>query len=370
MATDENIYMKQRLDKAQNLRAQNHNPYGNGFVPSATTDDLSARYSSYDAAKLEGLTEVFSLAGRVMANRLFGKAGFLRLRDRTGELQVFCQKGSLSEEQFKFYKDLDVGDFVFVEGKLFRTKTNELTLMAQSFAYVTKSIRNLPEKWHGLSDVETRYRQRYVDLIANPEVKNTFIKRSQIITAIRQFLIERQFLEVETPMMHSIPGGASARPFVTHHNTLDMDLYLRIAPELYLKRLVVGGLERVFEINRNFRNEGISIQHNPEFTMLEFYQTYATYEDLMTLTEEMLSGLVQKLFGTHKIKYQETEIDFTPPFKRLPIATALVEIGGLEAAKVHDKNFLAEECYKRGIMERGKPGGIGLYQTLLFEHFV
>jgi len=368
--SEENIYIKQRVEKAAALREKGINPYANDVSPTNLAAALIEKYDSWDAGKLDELKEKFSIAGRIIARRSFGKAGFLKLRDRSGELQVFCQKGTLNEEEFALYKDIDVGDFVYVEGELFRTKTNQLTLKALEFRIVTKSLRNLPEKWHGLTDVETRYRQRYVDLIANPEVQKTFRIRSDVINQIRQFLIQRNYLEVETPMMHSIPGGAAARPFVTHHNALDMDLYLRVAPELYLKRLVVGGLERVFEINRNFRNEGISIQHNPEFTMLEFYQSYANYEDLMKLTEEMLGELVVKVCGSHKITYQGEEIDFTPPFKRLPIAEALTTIGKLDSKQVHDKKFLEDECHRQGIIERGKPGNVGLYQTLLFEHLV
>lgn len=368
--TEENIYIKQRADKAAALREKGINPYANDVRPQHLASDLVEKYDSWDAAKIEGLNEKFSLAGRIMAHRSFGKAGFLQVRDRSGELQVFCQKGAFPDEEFQLYKDVDVGDFIYIEGTLFRTKTNQLTIKAEKFRIVTKSLRNLPEKWHGLTDVETRYRQRYVDLIANPDVRKTFKVRSEVINQIRQFLIDRDYLEVETPMMHSIPGGAAARPFVTHHNSLDMDLYLRIAPELYLKRLVVGGLERVFEINRNFRNEGISIQHNPEFTMLEFYQGYATYEDLMKLTEDMLGELALKVCGSHKITYQGETIDFTPPFKRLPIQEALTTIGKIDAKKVSDAKALEDECHKQGIIERGKPGGLGLYQTLLFEHLV
>ncbi len=313
----ENAYIKQRLEKAESLRTRGINPYPNGLVPRNLVRDIHQNYGEWEGAKLASLNQEFSLAGRVIFSRSFGKAGFLKIRDRTGELQIFCQKTSLSESDFTLYQEIDIGDFVFVEGTLFRTKTNELTLKANRLTLAAKSLRNLPEKWHGLTDVETRYRQRYVDLIANPVVRDTFIKRSKIVQFIRQFLVDRDFLEVETPMMQTIPGGAAAKPFVTHHNKLDMDLFLRIAPELYLKRLVVGGMERVFEINRNFRNEGISIQHNPEFTMLEFYQSYSTYEDLMNLTEEMFAGLAVAVCGAEKVSYQGETIDFTPPFERI-----------------------------------------------------
>ncbi len=326
---DTNLYREQRLDKVKKMLEEGTCPYPNGIQPKHLAASLKQEFEKVSKEDLEKRTGSHSLAGRVMAIRSFGKASFVQMRDRSGNFQIFVQKDSLPEKEFELFKTLDVGDFIFIEGLLFRTKTNELTLKAQHFSLIVKSLRNLPEKWHGLSDVETRYRQRYVDLIANPEVKNTFVTRSKIIQFIREFFTQRDFLEVETPMMHPIPGGAAARPFNTHHNALNMDLFLRIAPELYLKRLVVGGLERVFEINRNFRNEGISIQHNPEFTMLEFYQAYATYEDLMKLTEELLSQLVEQVLGKTEIDYQETKISFQAPFRRCKFMDSLTEIGGL-----------------------------------------
>lgn len=366
---NDNIYVQQRLEKIDGLRQKNINPYPNGMVASALARELIKKYDSFSAEQLAPL-ESFSIAGRVMFRRSFGKAGFLKIRDRSGEIQVYCQKGEFPEGDFELYKDIDIGDIVFVEGHLFRTKTNELTLKVARFSLVTKSLQTLPEKWHGLTDVETRYRQRYVDLIANPDVREVFVKRSKIVNSIRNFLIKRDYLEVETPMMHPIPGGAAAKPFVTHHNALDMDLYLRVAPELYLKRLVVGGLERVFEINRNFRNEGISIQHNPEFTMLEFYQAYATYEDLMKLTEEMFSELALEICGAHKFAYLDSELDFSAPFCRMTMEESLVKVAKFDAEFVKDKSKMENKCHEMGILERGKPGGLGLYQTLLFEHTV
>ena len=249
---------------------------------------------------------------------------------------MYLRRDLLGEKPFALVKRLDVGDFLGVRGKLFRTKTNELTIEASFIQLLAKAYRPLPEKWHGLADVEIRYRQRYLDLIANPTVKETFYKRSEIIQGMKEFLLQRGFLEVETPMMQPIPGGATARPFKTHHNTLAMDLYLRIAPELYLKRLVIGGLERVFELNRNFRNEGVSSQHNPEFTMLEFYQSYSTYVDLMTVTEEMIGEVVLKVCGSYKITYQGTELDFTPPWPRVTLKEALIQY------EVISKNELEE----------------------------
>ncbi|EKD41994.1 MAG: hypothetical protein ACD_73C00405G0006 [uncultured bacterium] len=369
--TEENIYIKQRQDKAKQLREKGINPYPNGIKPNVGCGVLACKYHDWEAPQLEGLQETFVITGRMIAARSFGKAGFIKLRDYTGEMQVFCQKDSLPEQDFDIYKNFaEVGDFIIAEGHLFRTKTNELTLKASKIGLVTKTIRMLPEKWHGLTDVEARYRQRYVDLIANPEVKNTFIKRSKIINHIRQFLIERNFLEVETPMMHPIPGGAAAKPFETHHNTLDMDLFLRIAPELYLKRLVVGGLERVFEINRNFRNEGVSIQHNPEFTMLEFYMSYSTFEDLMNLTEEMLGSVAKAVCGSAEISYQDTKLNFNPPFKRISLKDSLAEVGDLDPALLGDENYLCEVLQKTGYPEDLKGEPLGVIQTTCFEHLV
>ncbi|MDO8462093.1 MAG: lysine--tRNA ligase [Deltaproteobacteria bacterium] len=308
---------QERLKKLDELRKEGVDPYPNGFVVPHTSAEICEKYGQLSKEELEKKTEVFTIAGRVMMIRSFGKAAFVVLQDRKGKLQTFIQQKSLTEKEYELFKKIDRGDFILVTGTLFRTKTDELTLLAQSFKLVTKSLQPLPEKWHGLTDVEIRYRQRYIDLVVNEPVREVFKKRSQIIQWVREFLTVREFLEVETPAMHSIAGGAAARPFTTHHNTLDMDLYLRIAPELYLKRLVVGGFERVFEIGRNFRNEGISTQHNPEFTMLEFYQSYATYEDLIRLTEELLASLVQKLFGKNELTYQGTVLNFKAPFERI-----------------------------------------------------
>lgn len=368
--SEENIYIKQRLEKAEKLRSQSINPYANHLKPSHLSLDLMNGYDQFTKEELEEIDEEFSIAGRVIANRSFGKAGFVRIRDRSGDIQAYVQKASLSEDVFQLYKDMDIGDFIYVKGTLFRTKTDELTLKASDFQVVTKSLQTLPEKWHGLTDVEIRYRQRYVDLIANPEVKETFVKRSQIIKSIRDFLVERDFLEVETPMMHPIPGGAAAKPFETHHNALDRDLYLRIAPELYLKRLVVGGIERVFEINRNFRNEGISIQHNPEFTMLEFYQSYATYDDLMKITEEMISETAKKVTGDFKIEYQDTVINWEAPYRRITLQDSLVEIGGLDKDAIYDLEKIKKIVEDKDIKFKGDGGGVGFYQTLLFEELV
>jgi lysyl-tRNA synthetase, class II len=311
-----------------------------------------------------------AVAGRVVMARLFGKAGFLKLRDRTGEIQIYCQKQHLSDEDFQVFKLTDIGDIVSGEGTLFITKTGELTIQVDQFTIATKSLLPLPEKWHGLSDVETRYRQRYVDLIANPEVRTTFLTRAKIIDAIRAFFQSHDFLEVETPMMHPIPGGATARPFVTHHNTLDMDLFLRVAPELYLKRLVVGGLERVFEVNRNFRNEGISTQHNPEFTMLEWYQAYAVYTDLMAFIETCIAQLCDALFASTTVTYQETALNFAAPFARYTMREAVEQLGGVPAGVLDDAAQLAAFAQEKKIHIAGKSPAPGIVLTRIFEELV
>lgn len=367
MSQTENEYIKIRRDKGAELRTEGINPFANDIRPKSTVAEIVKRYGDMDGPTLEKESEKHSVAGRIMAIRSFGKAAFLKLRDRSGELQIFIQKQDVGEELFKLFKRLDVGDFCYFEGRLFRTKTNELTLNSSDLKIVTKAYKPLPEKWHGLTDVETRYRQRYVDLIVNDAVKKTFVKRSEIIRSIRAFMTERGFLEVETPMMHPIPGGAAAKPFVTHHNKLDMDLYLRIAPELYLKRLVVGGIERVFEINRNFRNEGISIQHNPEFTMIEFYQSYATFEDLMKLTEEMLSAVAEQVLGTTKVVYQGTEIDFAPPYPKYTMKDAIAKIGKVDPVVLTSRDRALEFALGLGDNLKSKDEGLGAIIAEIFE---
>jgi len=365
-----NLYREQRLEKVQQMIEKGENPYPNNFSPRHLALPLHEQFANTSKEELETKTDEYSLAGRVMAVRSFGKAAFVQLQDRTGRFQIFVQKGTVSDEAFELFKSLDLADFIFVQGPLFRTKTDELTLKAHELRLVVKALHGLPEKWHGLTDVETRYRQRYIDLLANPEVKTVFVVRSKIIQFIRNFFVKRDFLEVETPMMHPIPGGAAARPFITHHNTLDMDLYLRIAPELYLKRLVVGGFERVFEINRNFRNEGISIQHNPEFTMLEFYQAYATYEDLMNLTEELLSSLVLEICGKEEIDYQGTPISFAAPFKRCRFIDSLVEIGGVPAEVLKSRELAKNFAQKLQIKLKFEEEGLLAILTEIFEKIV
>lgn len=367
MSEADNQYVQQRREKAGELRRMGCNPFLNGIVPAHTAAEIHHLYHEKNAEELEKIPERFSIAGRVMAIRAFGKAAFLQIQDRTGRLQVFLQKQTLSEEHFAIYKLVDVGDICWFEGRLFRTKTGELTLGTDALSMVTKALRPLPEKWHGLTDVETRYRQRAIDLIANEEVRRTFVQRSEIIRAIREHMVAHGFLEVETPMMHPIPGGAAAKPFITHHNKLGMDLYLRIAPELYLKRLVVGGFERVFEINRNFRNEGISIQHNPEFTMMEFYQSYATYEHLMSFTEELIAHVAERVLGRTAITYQGTAIDLAPPYPRLTLKESLVEIGKVDPAVLVSREKALAFAASLGDQPKSKDEGLGAILTEIFE---
>ena len=321
--------IEDRIKKAETLKEMGVNLYPAGYRYDLTASEAFERFNEMDAASLEKEQKVFSLAGRIMSLRNFGKASFIHIKDGTGRIQAYIRKDRIGDEQYKIFKLMDMGDFIGIKGSFFRTRTDELTLLAEEVTLLSKSMRPLPEKWHGLTDVEIRYRQRYLDLVVNEPVKDVFVLRSRIIQSFRNFFIQRGFLEVETPMMQPIPGGAAARPFKTYHNALGMDLYLRVAPELYLKRLVVGGIEKVFEINRNFRNEGISLQHNPEFTMLEFYLAYATYEDLMTLTEELFSDLVQEILNRQTIIYQDQSIDFTPPWPRISLFDAMREIGGV-----------------------------------------
>lgn len=313
-----------RLKKLETLREEGVNPFPNDFKPNCTAVEFTKEFDEFSKEELaENDVENYVLAGRVVAMRSFGKAAFAHIQDRSGKLQTYIKKDKVGEEAYKIFKTVDVGDFIGVEGVPFRTKTDELTLEVVSVRLLVKGLSPLPEKWHGLKDIEARYRQRYVDLIANPDVKDVFLKRSAIVKFIRNYLEEKDYVEVETPMMQQIPGGAAAKPFKTHHNALDADLYLRIAPELYLKRLVVGGIERVFEINRNFRNEGTSTQHNPEFTMLEFYQSYATYEDLIDLTEDMVSKLAVAITGSMKVEHQGVEIDYSPGWERITLYDAI-----------------------------------------------
>lgn len=321
-----NEQIEQRLKKLQELREAGIEPFGSAFEAKDHASDILSRFKDVTKEELEASPSSFTLAGRIVAMRDFGKAAFAHIQDSSGKIQVYFRKDVLGE-RYVMIKKLDIGDIVGIHGRLFRTKTQELTIEVDDCTFLTKSLRPLPEKWHGLKDIETRYRQRYVDLIVNPDVRRAFETRSAVIKAIRDFFEEKGFIEVETPMMHQIPGGATARPFKTHHNALGIDLYLRIAPELYLKRLLVGGYERVYELNKNFRNEGISTKHNPEFTMLEFYMAYKDYAFLMSFTEEIFSYVAGKAVNTLKIPYGDTVIDLTPPWKRISMVDALREKG-------------------------------------------
>ncbi|MES1157881.1 MAG: lysine--tRNA ligase [Haliangium ochraceum] len=356
---DEAELIAEREKKVAELRQAGKNPYANGFSPTHTTRAVVERFAHLSPPPADAAPapkgappvmlsdEQFSVAGRIVAYRGFGGATFVKILDRTGEIQVWVKKDVLGEQEFEAWKRMERGDFIGATGGALFTKTGELTILAQTVTILTKATRPLPEKFHGLSDQELRYRQRYVDLVVNPEVREVFRKRSAIVRGIRRFLDDRGYFEVETPMMHGILGGAAARPFRTHHNALDLDLYLRIAPELHLKRLVVGGFERVYEIGRNFRNEGLSRQHNPEFTMLEFYQAYATYEDLMRLTEELLCSLAREVAGGDTISYGGQSVSLAPPWPRIPMKDAIVQASragilapGLDRAVLDDEGAL------------------------------
>jgi len=358
-----NELVRRRLEKLDALRAGGIDPFGQRFAFTHWTGDLVRRYHTAVEDELKQ-AEPVTVAGRVVGLRHHGKTCFAHLRDQSGQIQLYARQDALGD-RYPAFTDLDVGDFIGVTGELFRTRTGELTVAVREFVFLAKSIRPLPEKWHGLKDVETRYRRRYVDLVMNPQVREAFVVKSRLIREMRAFLDARGFLEVETPMMQPIPGGATAKPFVTHHNALDMALYLRIAPELYLKRLVVGGLDRVYEINRNFRNEGISTQHNPEFTMLEFYQAYADYEDLMALTEEMFAHLSCEILGGTTVRYQDEEIDLRGPWRRLPFFEALSTAVGLSVTPDTEEGKLREAAIAAGVTAP-KPGrgSIGLWKDI------
>jgi lysyl-tRNA synthetase class 2 len=333
----------QRRANLEALRALGVDVYPHRFDPEASVDAIVTAHGDKTGEALDASHVTIRAAGRILGIRSFGKANFLVISDGRARIQIYVRQDSLPERDFAIFKLLDFGDWIGVEGRIFRTKTNELTIWASRLEFLAKCLLPLPEKWHGLHDVEIRYRQRYLDLIVNPDARRVFEVRSRVVTAIRAFLIDRGFLEVETPMMQPIPGGALARPFVTHHNALDMPLYMRIAPELYLKRLTVGGIERVFEINRNFRNEGISTQHNPEFTMLEFYWTYADYTDLMALTEEMLSEVARAAVGGDEVTFGDRAIALRPPFRRL----SLREAAAAAASRRLDRSITAAALRER-----------------------
>ena len=363
---DENKLIAERRGKLDALRERG-NPFPNDFHRNALADELHHMYGAHDNETLEQEQVSVAVAGRMMAKRVMGKASFIKLADRSGQIQVRLERDRLPDGVYQDFKKWDVGDIVGASGELFRTNTGELTVRVDKVRLLAKSLRPLPEKFHGLADQEIRYRQRYVDLIMNEKSRQVFRIRSEIVAYIRAFLDSQDFLEVETPMMQTTPGGAIARPFTTHHNALDMQLFLRIAPELNLKRLVVGGFERVYEINRNFRNEGVSTQHNPEFTMMEAYRAYADYEDWMGSTEAMLHGMADALNGTTIISYQGEAYDFGKPFARLTVEEAIAKYNPeFDTSKIRDRDYLAEWCETLGVSVRDGYGA-GKLQTEIFD---
>ena len=361
--------VSQRILKLDTLRAMGIDPYGQRFDVHHTTGELNEKYDSIDKEELALNKPACLIAGRIVSMRRFGKAAFSHLQDSTGRIQVYFKKDVMGDSTYALFEQLDLGDVVGISGPLFRTKTGELTVQVDELTLLSKALRPLPEKWHGLTDVEIRYRQRYLDLISNPAARQIFIQRTKIIKSFRTFLDAEGFLEVETPMMQSIPGGAAARPFVTHHNALGIDLYLRIAPELYLKRLIVGGLDRVYEINRNFRNEGISTVHNPEFTMLEFYMAYADYQDLMNFSERLLCFIAEKTLGTLKFESQGIQLDLTPPWRRISLTETVLERNQLDPRAADNLKKLREVAQNLRIQLQ-KDDSIGKILQYLFEKTV
>ena len=371
VGSDENQLIAERRSKLKALREQGI-AFPNDFKRGDYAQDLQDQFAdkeAWTAEALEATGQRVQIAGRLMAKRVMGKASFAQLQDMSGRIQLYLTAADLAES-YDAFKGWDVGDIVGVAGSLTRTRTGELSVKASQLRLLTKSLRPLPDKWHGLSDVEQRYRQRYVDLIVNPDAREVFIKRSKIVSAMRGWLDSRRFLEVETPMMHYIPGGATAKPFTTHHNALGLDLYLRVAPELYLKRLTVGGLERVYEINRNFRNEGVSTRHNPEFTMLELYEAYATYDEVMDLTESMIRDIASQVLGTTALHWEGQAIDLGPAFRRWPMTDAVLEHNPeISRDQLRDLDAMRGHCQRLGV--RFKPSyGWGKLLLEIFEKTV
>lgn len=336
-----NELMRQRKEKLNEIRKAGIDPYPHQYAPTHTTLDIREEYD--DVTETPDETRRVTIAGRIMTKRDHGKSSFVNLQDSTGQIQIYVRRDGVGADSYMIYRRFDVGDIIGASGVVFRTRTGELTVLVDSVELLSKSIRPLPEKWHGLQDKQTRYRQRYADLIMNPEVKEVFVQRTKIVQAIRDMLNERDFIEVETPVLQPIYGGASARPFTTYHNTLDQSLYLRIANELYLKRLIVGGFDRVYEFSKDFRNEGMDRDHNPEFTMLELYQAYADYKEIMELTENLIAQTVEELHGTTKITYQEEEIDFTPPWERMSMIESIQKYSSFdpESLSAHELHSTA-----------------------------
>jgi len=363
---DENHVIAERREKLKAIREKGV-AFPNDFKPEHFAAPLHAQFGEQENETLDTQAVVVKVAGRMMLKRVMGKASFATIQDKTGRVQLFISKDNIGEELYDSFKHWDLGDIVAAVGVIFKTKTGELSIKVSELLLLTKSLRPLPEKFHGLSDQETKYRQRYVDLIVSEDTRNTFIARSKIVSAIRGFMLQNEFLEVETPMLHPIPGGASAKPFITHHNALDMQMTLRIAPELYLKRLIVGGFERVFEINRNFRNEGVSVRHNPEFTMMEFYATYTDYKWLMDYTENCIRAAAMAACGTATVQYQGREVDFSKPFQRLTIVGAIKKYAPQYTdTQLADGEFIRTELLKFGVKAFDHVG-LGALQLALFE---
>ena len=361
-AEELNDQMQHRRDKLAQYEDKGVYPFGQRFVVREHTQEVKDDFINFDGQPVV-------MAGRLMTMRSHGKTAFANIRDKAGDIQIYFRKDVMGEEAYEFVKMLDIGDIIGIEGHVFRTHKGEITVKVKTLTLLSKSLRPLPEKWHGLTNTELRYRQRYVDLIVNPEVRDTFVKRSKIVAKIRQYMMAHDFMEVETPMMHAIPGGAAARPFITHHNALDIDIYMRIAPELYLKRLIVGGMERVFEMNRCFRNEGIDNRHNPEFTTIESYQAYGDVEDAIRLTENIVSYCAQEVLGTQEITYQGTEINLTPPWNRITMAEGVKKYTGEDfdaVTSIEEARAIADRLN----VEYTDNDGIGKILNLCFEDYV
>lgn len=358
--------LEEKLRKLEELRSLGVDPYPYRYQVDTHIKDILERFKEVQDIP-EG-EHFVSIAGRIITKRDMGRGGFAHIQDSTGRIQIYARQDVLGKESYKIYKKLEIGDIIGVYGYVFRTRSGELTVLVREFQLLTKSLRPLPEKWHGLKDKETRYRQRYLDLIVNPEVRETFIKRSRIIQAIRDYLNDRGFLEVETPILQPIYGGASARPFITHHNALDMDLYLRISDELYLKRLIVGGFDRVYEIGKDFRNEGMDREHNPEFTQIEIYQAYADYHDMMDLVEKLISHVAKDVLGGTVITYQGNEINLSPPWRRISMIEAIKESSGVDVMATSEERLL-EIIEEHGQQIKGEPNW-GKVVAELFEIFV
>lgn len=353
--------MQVRREKMNAYREQGLDPFGGRFARTHLSKDLLGAYDQFSKEELEGKEDKITIAGRMMTKRGKGKAGFAHLQDLSGQIQIYVRKDAIGEEAYEIFKTADMGDIIGVTGVMFKTNVGELSVKATEFQLLTKSLRPLPEKYHGLKDIEQRYRQRYLDLITNLDSRETFVLRSKIIQTMRRYLDEQGFLEVETPMMHGIPGGASARPFETHHNALDIPLYMRIAIELHLKRLVVGGMEKVYEIGRVFRNEGVSTRHNPEFTMIELYEAYADYKDIMSLTEQMIAHIAKEVLGSTKVTYGEDEIDLEPEWTRLHMADAVKEETGVDFWK---------QMTKEEAQELAKSHGVEIKESMTYGHIL